>query len=154
MLTVDDQLTVTANFLPPPRSVDVTFDPGTNVAQMATFNCPNNANPTPENPCTDPNAHAVQLMIPTVLQPFTVTVQATEVPPGQANGDCSTGNTVNNDFDCRFTQFFSFGTAGDGGKLVPLCDPYANGNCVHYLVFSGSPGNEPPRQDYSVACNG
>ena len=147
-LTVDDPLTVTANFLPPPRKVDVTFDPGTNVAQMATFNCPNNANPTPENPCTDPNAHAVQLMIPTVLQQFTVTVQATEVPPGQADGDCSPGNTVNNDFDCRFTQFFSFGTAGDGGKLVPLCDPYANGNCVHYLVFAGSPGNEPPPEDY------
>ena len=143
-VTVNAATNVTANFVPPPQSVNVTFNPGTNVPQMATYNCPSNS-----NPCTDPNAHAIQLMIPTVLAPFTVTVQAIEVPPGQANGDCSPGNTVNNDFDCRFSQFFPFGTAQDGGKLVPLCDPYANGNCVHYLVFSGSPGNEPPATAYS-----
>ena len=28
----------------------------------------------------------------------------------------------------------------DGNKIVPLCFPYANGNCVHYLVYSGTPG--------------
>ena len=141
--------TVTANFIPTITPVTVTFNPGTNVTQMAVFNCPSNPNPSPNNPCTDPNAHAIQLMVPTVLSPFSVTVAPTEVPPGQGNGDCSPGNNVNNDFDCRFATFFTFGTASDGGMEVPLCDPYANGNCVHYLVYSGTPGTEPPAADYS-----
>ncbi len=140
---------VTANFLPGPQTVTVTFNTGTNVANMATFDCPTNPNPSPSNPCTDPNAHALNLTLPTVITPFSVTVQAIEVPPGQADGDCESGHTVLNDFDCRFVTFFGFGSDGNGGELVPLCNPYANGNCVHYLVYEGTPGTEPPPADYA-----
>ena len=31
---------------------------------------------------------------------------------------------------------------------MPLCYPYANGNCVHYLVYSGQPGTEPNTSAY------
>ena len=52
---------VTANFIEPPQSVNVTFSPGTNVSQTAMFDCPSNPNPSPGNPCLDPNAHVLQL---------------------------------------------------------------------------------------------
>ena len=148
MVTPSTPFTVTANFVAPPTSINVTFPVGTNPTEMATFNCPSNPNPTPGNPCTDPNAHALQLSIPTVTTGFTVTVTATEVPPLQADGNCETGNTVLNDFDCRFVTFFNGGTASNG-VIVPLCYPYANGNCVHYSVYSGTPGTEPNPSFYS-----
>ncbi len=139
---------VTANFLPPAATMPVTFNPGNNVMQTVTFDCPTN-----DNPCTAQSAHSLQLMIPQVSSQFTMTVQATEVPPNSANGDCSPGHSVSPDatfdFDCRFSTFFGFGSAQDGGKSTPLCDPYANGNCVHYLVYFGSPGVEPPTSAYS-----
>ena len=148
-LTVSSNLTATANFLPPPTSVNVTFSPGTNVSQQAPFDCPSNPNPTPANPCTDANAHTLQLQIPQVNTPFTVTLTATEVPPNQGGGLCKAGDTVLNDFNCRFTTFFNYGTDGNGNTIVPLCYPYANGNCVHYDVYSGTPGTEPDPSFYT-----
>ena len=148
-LTVSSNLTATANFLPPPTSVNVTFSPGTNVSQQAPFDCPSNPNPTPANPCTDANAHTLQLQIPQVNTPFTVTLTATEVPPNQGGGLCKAGDTVLNDFNCRFTTFFNYGTDGNGNTIAPLCYPYANGNCVHYDVYSGTPGTEPDPSFYT-----
>jgi uncharacterized repeat protein (TIGR01451 family) len=134
---------VTASFTPPPQQINVTFNPGSNVSGMATYDCPSNPAPSPANPCTDPNAHALALAIPQVLQPFTLTVQASEIPPSVADGICPNGGTPSTDFDCRFTSFFSFQTLTNGDQVVPLCYPFANGNCVHYQVFSGTPGVEP-----------
>jgi YVTN family beta-propeller protein len=153
VLTVSSALAVSANFVPPPTSINVTFNPGSNVTQMAAFDCPSNPNPTPANPCTDANAHALQLAIPTVGTGFTVTVTATEVPPTLADGLCETGNTVLNDFDCRFATFFNYGADSNGNTIVPLCYPYANGNCVHYDVYSGTPGTEPNSSFYGGGVN-
>ena len=44
---------------------------------MATYDCPSNPSPSPASPCLDPNAHSLALSVPTVITPFTVTVQAT-----------------------------------------------------------------------------
>jgi YVTN family beta-propeller protein len=153
VLTVSSALAVSANFVPPPTSINVTFNPGSNVTQMAAFDCPSNPNPTPANPCTDANAHALQLAIPSVGTGFAVTVTATEVPPTLADGLCETGNTVLNDFDCRFATFFNYGADANGNTIVPLCYPYANGNCVHYDVYSGTPGTEPNPSFYSGGVN-
>jgi hypothetical protein len=152
-LTVSSSLGVTANFVPLPASMNVTFNPGTNVTQLAPFDCPSNPNPSPGNPCTDVNAHALQLAIPSVSTGFTVTVTATEVPPTQADGLCEVGNTVSNDFDCRFSTFFNFGVDANGNTITLLCYPYANGNCVHYAVYSGTPGTEPNPASYSGGVN-
>src|SRR5277367_5151003 len=138
---------LTANFVPAPKTVALTFPTGANPPpQEAIFNCPSNT-----NPCTDPSAHALQLSIPNVNSIVAVTVLATEVPPSQADGLCESGNSVANDFDCRFVTFFSDGTDTHSNTIVPLCDPYANGNCVHYLVYStaGGPGVEPDPSSYS-----
>jgi YVTN family beta-propeller protein len=148
-ITLSTSTSVTANFLADPATMNLTFPAGANSSQMATFDCPSNANPTPANPCADPNAHALQFTIPNVSTSFTVTVLATEVPPTMADGLCEKGNTVLNDFDCRFVTFFGDGTDSNGDTIVPLCYPYANGNCVHYLVYYGTQGNEPPAADYS-----
>jgi hypothetical protein len=150
--TMSGAQSVTANFAAAPVSVNITFPAGNDSAQMATFNCPSNPNPTPANPCTDPNAHSLQLTIPNVNTGFTVTVTATEVPPTQADGICENGNTVLNDFDCRFATFFPGSTIGSG-VVTPLCYPYANGNCVHYVVYSGTQGTEPNPADYSGGVN-
>ena len=145
---------LTANFVPAPQMVNLSFSPSTAPeSQMATFDCPTNPNPTPSAPCTDPNGHSLQLTVQGVSAGFTVTVLATEIPPSQENGDCSTPAAVTTDFDCRFATFFTFGTAGDGGALVPLCDPYANGNCVHYNIYSGAPGSEPNPNSYTGPVN-
>jgi YVTN family beta-propeller protein len=152
-VTVSSALAVSANFISAPVSIPLTFNPGTNVTQMAPFDCPSNPNPSPANPCTDANAHALQLAIPSVNTGFTVTVTATEVPPAQADGLCEVGNTVSNDFDCRFVTFFNFGADANQNTIVPLCYPYANGNCVHYAVYAGTPGTEPPATSYSGGVN-
>ena len=143
VVTMTSAQAVTASFTPPPQQINVTFSPGTNATGMATYDCPSNPSPSPANPCLDPNAHALALTVPQVLQPFTVTVQATELPPSIANGICPNGGTPTTDPDCRFTSFFTYQTQTNGDKVVPLCYPYANGNCVHYQVFSGTPGVEP-----------
>lgn len=138
---------VTADFAPPPTSFTLPFNPGTNVTQMATY-CPNGS-----DPCTDPNGHALSLSIPVVNQgdpgnpTFSLTVTATEY---QADGLCPAGgNGQSSDLDCRFTSYFNFGPDPNGNTIVPLCFPYANGNCVHYQVYSGTPGNEPNTNLYS-----
>jgi len=132
---------VTASFAPPPASFNLTFGTGTNVTEMATFG-------------TGSNAHALTLNIPVVSTSFPVTVTATEFlgdglcPPG--------GNGQSTDPDCRFVSFFNYGNAaqdGSGSTVVPLCYPYANGNCVHYLVYYGTQGNEPPDSYYSGGVN-
>jgi uncharacterized repeat protein (TIGR01451 family) len=142
-VTMSTSQSVTASFVPPPQQISVTINPGTGSSGMATYNCPGNPSPSPANPCTAPNAHSVALTIGQVLQPITVTVQASEVPPSVGNGICPNGSTPTQDFDCRFTSFFTFQTLANGDRFVPLCYPYANGNCVHYQVFSGTPGVEP-----------
>ncbi len=148
-LTANSPLSVTANFVPPPVSQSLTFPVGTNTPpQVAVFNCPSNS-----NPCTDPNAHMFQLAIPQITGGLMVTVTATEVPPTLADGLCEVGNTVLNDFDCRFATFFNYGTDAHGNTIVPLCYPYANGNCIHYAVYSGTPGNEPDPSLYSGGVN-
>ncbi len=139
---------VTASFTPPPQLVTLNFNPGTIVTGMATYDCPSNPAPSPTNPCLDANAHALALSIPQVLQPISLTVQATEVPPSGADGDCQNGLTVLQDFDCRFTAYFTYQTLQNGDRIVPLCYPYANGNCVHYQVYSGTPGVEPNPNNY------
>jgi YVTN family beta-propeller protein len=144
-VTMNSAQAVSASFAPPPATLPVSFVASTTPqAKTATYNCPSNT-----NPCTDPNAHELQLNVPQVFTPFTLTVRATEVPPNQANGICSNGNTVLNDFDCRFTSAFTFQNLPNGDKIVPLCDPYANGNCVFYSVYFGTPGTEPPATFYS-----
>ena len=148
-LTMNSSLTATANFVPPPVSQNLTFPVGANTPpQQATFNCPSNT-----NPCLDPNAHSLALQVPQVNDVLNLTVTATEVPPSQADGLCEVGNTVLNDFDCRFATFFNYGTDAHGNTIVPLCYPYANGNCVHYDVYSGTPGTEPNPSFYSGGVN-
>jgi YVTN family beta-propeller protein len=142
-VTMNSPQAVTASFAPPPQLIPVTFNTGTNSTGMATYNCPSNPAPSPGNPCTDTNAHAMALTIGQVLQPITLTVQASEVPPSTADGICPNGLGPLQDFDCRFTAFFTFQTLANGNQVVPLCYPYANGNCVHYQVYSGTPGVEP-----------
>jgi hypothetical protein len=131
---------ITADFVAPPASVTLQFTPGTNVTQMAAF-CPNNS-----NPCTDPNADALTLTIPQVTSGFSLTVMHTAIV---SDGLCPPSGTVLTDFACRLVSFFNYGTDPNGNTIVPLCDPYANGNCVHYLVYSGTPGTEPPTTSYS-----
>ena len=152
-VTMNASLMVTADFVPPPASQNVTFPAGTNPPpQMAVFDC-SSPNPTPANPCTDLNAHSLQLQIPQVNSGFTITVTAVEVPPSQEDGLCEAGNTVSNDFDCRFATFFNYGTDAHGNAIVPLCYPYANGNCVHYEVYLGTPGTEPDPSLYTGGVN-
>ncbi len=157
---------VIANFIAPPQSQTFTLTPGIDVVSTAAFNCPGNPNPiTPTNPCTaaqGPNANAFEFSLPQVLQPFTMVVTATEF---QADGLCPQGGSVTNptDFDCRFVTFFNYGTDPNGNTITPLCNPYANGNCVHYDIYycvpqaSGpcipTPGQEPPPSDYVNIVN-
>ena len=161
-LNTNDTTFVTANFIPPPQSVNLTFNPGTNVIQTAGFNCPGNPNPiTPANPCTPaqgPNADAFEVQLAAVFQPFTMTVTKTEFV---ADGLCPNSDNISSpvDFDCRFKQFFNYGQDGAGmNTITPYCDHYANGNCAHYDIYycvpqvSGpcvpTPGQEPPPADY------
>ena len=161
-LTVSSNMNVTANFIPPPTTVMVTFPVSTTpVTQTAAYNCPGNPNPiTPSNPCTatqGPNASGVQLTAQGVNTSFSVNITATEVPPSQFSGVC-TSNTDNAsgvaaDFDCRFLNFFKYGTdTASGGAIVPYCYPYSNGNCVHYEV-TGTNGSEPDPSLYLGPVN-
>jgi hypothetical protein len=166
MVPLTPTTSVTANFIAPPQSQTFNITPGVNVVSTAGFDCPNNPNPiTPTNPCTaaqGPNAHSFEFSLPQVLQPFTMVVTATEF---QANGLCPSGGSVTNptDFDCRFATFFNYGTDTNGNTITPLCNPYANGNCVHYDIYycvpqaSGpcipTPGQEPPPADYVNIVN-
>ncbi|SPF36756.1 hypothetical protein SBA1_1610006 [Candidatus Sulfotelmatobacter kueseliae] len=140
-------LSASADFIPTPTPVLLSAfsSPGTNVSGTATY-CPNGS-----SPCNDPNGYSLQVMIPQVTSGFPLYVTATEF---QATGLCTypppnTSQQVQDDPDCRFASFFNYGTDPNGNTIVPLCYPYANGNCVHYDVFSGTSGNEPPTSSYS-----
>ena len=152
-VTMNSAQSVFASFVPPPQSLPVSFTPGTNVSAQAVYDCPSNPNPTPANPCLDPNAHAAAFTIGQVLTPFSLTVVSTEVPPLIGDGICPNGLTPAQDFDCRFKSFFTFQTRANGDSVVPLCDPYANGNCVVYSVFFQNPGQEPDPSMYVGPVN-
>ena len=156
---IGQSTTAIASFVSGPVTINVTFTPSTTPqTQEAIFDCPTN-----DNPCTSPNAHALALTVQGVTTGFTMSVVAHEISPFQANGDCSSGNTVLTDFDCRFVSFFTFGPDGSGGEVVPLCDPYSNGNCIYYTAeycvpqVSGpcvpTPGAEPPATSYQSPVN-
>ena len=151
--------TAIASFVSGPVTINVSFIPSTTPqTQEAIFDCPSNT-----NPCTDPNAHSLALSVPAVSTGFTMSIVAHDISPFQANGDCASGNTVLTDFDCRFVSFFTFGPDGSGGEVVPLCDPYSNGNCIYYTAeycvpqVSGpcvpTPGAEPPATFYQSPVN-
>ncbi|HEV2104043.1 MAG TPA: choice-of-anchor D domain-containing protein, partial [Candidatus Acidoferrum sp.] len=152
-VTMNSAQAVTASFVPPPQALPLPFTPGTNVSGQVAFDCPSNPNPTPGNPCLDPNAHAAAFTIGQVLTPFTLTVVSTEVPPTNGDGICENGRTPGQDLDCRFGSFFTFQTKANGDRVVPLCDPYANGNCVVYSVFFQNPGQEPDPSMYVGPVN-
>ena len=50
-------------------------------------------------------------------------------------------------------SFFTFQTKANGDAIVPLCAPYANGNCVVYSVFFQNPGQEPDPSMYVGPVN-
>jgi len=152
-VTLTTSQSVTASFAPPPQMIPVSFAPGTSVTGMATYDCPSNPNPSPSNPCPDPNAHATTLNIGQIITPFTLTVVATEISPINADGICSNGLTPTQDFDCRFKSFFTYQTKANGDTVVPLCYPYANGNCVLYTVYYQTPGTEPDPSWYVGPVN-
>jgi uncharacterized protein YjdB len=129
-------LTGTASAAPPTTSapIPISFTPGVNQSQVATVNCPSGT-----SPCTDANAHSLKVAITQVNTPFTLTVTAHEVSLTEANGVCEAGKTETTDFDCRFTQYFSYQPQPNGDVIVPQCIPYSNGNCVYYTI-----GNVPP----------
>ncbi|MGA2357550.1 MAG: FG-GAP-like repeat-containing protein [Terriglobales bacterium] len=143
-------LTATANFIAAPVTVPLTnfATPGTNVAGQATFACPNYPNPSPGNPCLDPNGHALQVTIPQVTSGMNVVVTETEF---LADGLCPAGQISlggkSTDFDCRLVNFYNYGLDGNGNAIVPLCYPYANGNCVSYRL-SQPDGSELPAGSY------
>ena len=142
---------VTASFVPQPPTAPVPFScpggvyPCSNVTSPpAVFNCPSGT-----NPCTDVNAHSLTFTAAQVNSPFTLTVEANEVPASQSNGDCPSGQTPSTYFACRFTSFFAYETLPNGDTIVPACDAYSNGNCVFYSIYYGTKGNEPPEGDFS-----
>ena len=160
-LNLNSNVNVTANFLPAPTTITVTFPVSLiPVTETATYNCPGNANPTPANPCTaaeGPSATSVSLTAQAVSTSFQVSITSTEVPPTIADGICEsnidTPAGVAADFDCRFLQFFNYGTdPTTSGAIVPLCVPYSNGNCVHYEVSSPG-GGEPTSTNYLGPIN-
>lgn len=154
-LSLNSAQSVTASFAAPPSTNPIipTTCSGTNVTGTVNY-CPNNPNAiTPENPCTDPNGVQFSVSIPVVSQPtqgeacLAVSVTATEV---SGNGvDCPVGGTgqsgtgAGSNFDCRFANFYNYGTDPvTGNTVTPLCYPYSNGDCIFYtLALTG--GGEP-----------
>jgi YVTN family beta-propeller protein len=150
-ITMTSNMTGGVFFVPPPTTVTLQFSP-TAPVNTAYFNC-GVSNPSPANPCPNPNAHQLTLGVPAVtnLEGFSLVVAATEVSPLQADGNCETNNNVANDFDCRFVSFFSGPTVA-GGVQTPLCDAYSNGDCVFYSVYytdNSGARTEPPTSDYT-----
>ncbi len=141
MLSMSEDMTVFAYFVPPPAMVTLTYNPVA-PSNTAYFNCTAtnpSLPPSPSNPCTNPNAHQVNLAVPAVSTQFNLVVLATEVSPLQADGICETGNTVLTDFDCRFVTDFAGPTVASGVE-VPRCDAYANGDCIFYSVYYTTDG--------------
>jgi hypothetical protein len=155
-VTMSSAQSVTASFVAPATTNPIipSTCSGTNVSGTINY-CPNNPNPiTPENPCTDPNGVQFSVSIPVVSQPtqgeqcLALSVTATEV---SGNGlDCPVGGTgQTGPFDCRFTNFYNYGTdsrvGGTGNTVTPLCYPYSNGDCIFYtlaLTGGGVPNSE------------
>ncbi len=162
VLTMSSAMSVTVDFIPPPSSVTLPFTTSAGPeTQQGTFDC-TITNPTPTNPCTDPNGQGVSLGVQNVSTGFSVRITRTEIPPSMFDGICEkNGGTVNDgmaavaaDFDCRFLQFFNYGTdPTTGGAIVPFCYPYAHGNCVHYAVDNGTSGMEPSPGSYLGPVN-
>jgi hypothetical protein len=121
----------------------VTFVPGQNVTQTAVFFCPAGT-----NPCPTPSGHSIQITLPMVNTPFTMSVTATQIPGGLANGTCPKGQTEVTNPNCRFTSVFASQVLTNGDTVVPLCNTTAGGSCVVYHVgnvpaggaFSGTAG--------------
>jgi hypothetical protein len=148
---MNSNMTAAVYFVPPPSMVTLTYNPGA-PSNTAYFNC-GVSNPSPSNPCPNLNAHQITLGVPAVSAQFYLTVVATEVSPLQADGICETGNTVANDFDCRFVSFFAGPTVATGVR-TPLCDAYSNGDCIFYSVYNsiaqdGVTRVEPPTTSYT-----
>ena len=150
--TISSAETVTADFAPTPSPVSFTINAGTNVIAQAEYACPSGT-----SPCTDPNAYGFSVQFPVVSSPFSpLDIVATEV---YADGICPANqatdyglnfpNPPTTDFDCRFVYAFNYGTDAAGDAVVPLCDAYANGNCVHFDVYYNVPGSPPPPADFT-----
>jgi Legume lectin domain len=108
------------------EDVILTFNPGTNVSQTATFDCPSHT-----SPCTDPEAHSLKLTASKVTQTFSLIISATQVT---GTGSCASGDPNNPAFDCRFVNHFGTPGISPPAVTVPLCDPYDSGKCVYYRV--------------------
>ena len=149
-VNMNSNMTAGVYFVPPPTMVTLQYTP-TTPANTAYFNC-GVSNPTPSNPCPNPNAHQLTLGVPAVTtEQFNLVVVSTEVSPLQADGICETGFTAANDFDCRFVSFFAGPTVA-AGVQTPLCDAYANGDCVYYSVYytdTDGVRSEPPTSYYT-----
>jgi hypothetical protein len=124
------------------------------VIAQAEYACPSGT-----SPCTDPYAYGFSMQFPVVKTSFEQLfyIVATEV---YADGICPGGQVQyygfgyptldTTDFDCRFVYAFNYGTTDEAGDtVVPLCDAYANGNCVHFYVYYDVPGTEPPLTSYT-----
>jgi MBG domain (YGX type) len=163
-LTMSSAQNVTASFVAPPATNPVipSTCSGTNVTGTINY-CPNNPNPiTPQNPCTDPNGVQFTVSIPVVSPPtqgeacLALSVTATEV---SGNGLCAAGGTGQSGtgpgsaFDCRFADFYNYGTdPATESTVTPLCYPYSNGNCMFYTL-SLTGGGIPNSELYSGGVN-
>ena len=140
--TITSSQVITASFPLPSTETTLQFTPGSNEMLMIPY-CPNNN-------CEDPNASAFTVFIASVSSAFSLTVVATELDP---NGLCPASQVSlggqSSDLACRFVSFFDYGTDPAGDVIVPLCYPYLNGDCVHYYLYSGTPGTPPPPGSYS-----
>jgi YVTN family beta-propeller protein len=136
-VSMTGNMTASAYFVPPPSMVTLNYNSGA-PSNTAYFNC-GVSNPSPANPCPNLNAHSINLAVTSVSTAFNLIVVSTEVSPLQADGNCESGNTVGNDFDCRIVSDFS-GTDTGGNIQVPQCDAYANGDCVFYSAYVSTDG--------------
>jgi len=134
---------VTASFVPAPQIITLPFAVGTNVTEMATYDCPSNPNPTVANPCLDLNAHALALGVAQVTTPFTLTVQATEVPPTLLTAAARKAQRPHRTSIAASNLFSRTRRRTTAAALFLCAIRTRNGNCVHYTVFFQTPGTEP-----------
>jgi len=135
-LTMNSAQSVTASFVAPPVSYNLTFSPGTNVTQSALL-CYGQPLPSTDT-CSDPNASQLTIMTPMVMTEFPLTVLVTEFSD---NGLCLPGgNGQSSQFACRFGSFFNYGTDPNGNTIAPLCYGYLNGSCAQYLLYDTNSG--------------
>ena len=154
-LSMTSSQNVSASFVAPPTITPIIPETcsGTNVTGTVSY-CPNNNGTiSSTNPCTDPNGFQFSVTIPVVNQPtqgescLALSVTATEV---SGNGvDCPSGGTgQTGPFDCRFADFYSYGTDPTTGNMVtPLPYPFANGNSMSFtlaLTCDTPPCGVPP----------